>query len=881
VRPPRLATWIMSRSIPSRELEWVLGDLEEVYWARAESSGSVAARLWYWGQAITHSARFVYERGVERRRIRQSTRHAIGRGEPVGSALRDLRFALRTLVRAPGFVIAAVTTLALGIGANAAIFSVVNAILLRPLPLVEPDRLVSICEVNPAVAGFCIASPPNVEDWSRQSQAFEALGIARDWPFILKTDDGVEGMNGGIATPAFFKVLRFNPELGRLFVPADLDPGSNHVVVLTHATWRSRFGSDPAIIGRTLTLDNEIYTVIGVLPADAQVPQMEYFQLWAPLDFDPRDESERSWRGFRALGRLAENASLDEAQSEMSTIASRLASQFPETNDGWGVRLVPLHEAVVGSARTMLLVFLGAVGLVLLVGCANIANLLLARSTGRRRELAVRRALGASRSRLIRLLLGESLLVALLGGAAGLLLAVWAVKAFVALAPGGIPRLDEVTIDARVLGFALAVSLATSVLFGLVPALQATALNLNQELREGDRGTRRRDLGVRGLLVVSEVALALMLLIGAGLLTQSFATLLRWRPGFDRDNLLTVWLLASSGKYETGDQVQSLFTQISEAVEVLPDVEKVGLASAGPLFGGRETDEFLVEGRSEPTSGDAPVARWYDVSPSYFSTLGIPVVEGRGFTEGDAREAPRVAVINESAARRYWPGEDPVGQLVTMYGRTMRIVGVVADVQPLKAGTAIDSEIYWPQRQAPRYATFLVIRTRSNPPGVVRNIRARIQQIDPDLQISSFNTMDQLVARQLVSPRFNMLLLGIFAAVALVLAAVGIYGVVTYSVAQRTREMGIRMALGAQRWRIVRGVVAQGMFPVAIGVALGLAGAVGLSRVLATMIFGVSPTDLPTFIVVACALTSVATFACLVPAHRATKVDAVVALREE
>jgi putative ABC transport system permease protein len=536
---------------------------------------------------------------------------------------------------------------------------------------------------------------------------------------------------------------------------------------------------------------------------------------------------------------------------------------------------------VVGSARTTLLVFLGAVGLVLLIGCANIANLLLARSTGRRRELAVRTALGASRTRLVRLLLGESLLLALLGGAAGLLLAVWAVKAFVALAPGGIPRIDEVAVDGPVLAFALLVSLATSVLFGLVPALQATALNLSQELREGDRGASKRELGVRGLLVVSEVALALMLLIGAGLLTQSFATLLRWRPGFDRDNLLTVWLLASSGKYESGDQVQAVFGQATEAIEALPDVAAVGAASAGPLFGGRETDEFRIAGRPEPAAGDAPVVRWYDVSPGYFGALGISVVRGRGFSDTDGTSAPPVAVINESAARRYWPGEDPLGQRVTMYGRTMRIVGVVADIPPLRAGSAIDSEIYWPQRQAPRYATFLVIRTRSEPTAVARSVETRIRQLDPDMQISSFNTMDQLVARQLVSPRFNMVLLVIFAAVALALSAVGIYGVVTYTVARRTREMGIRIALGAQRWRIIRGVVAQGMLPVALGVALGLAGAVGLSRVLAAMIFGVSATDVPTFLLVAGALISVATFACLLPAHRATKVDAVIALREQ
>jgi putative ABC transport system permease protein len=439
-----------------------------------------------------------------------------------------MRYALRTLIRAPGFTSVAVVTLGLGIGANTAIFSVVDSILLRPLPVADPDRLVSLCETNPSIAGFCIASPPNVEDWSQNSRSFVAIGLARDWPFILKTDEGVEGIRGGIATSSFFNVLQFRPALGRLFVPNDLEPGNNRVVVLSNAIWRSRFGSDATIVGRALTLDDESYTVIGVLPAEAEVPRMEQFQLWAPLPFHPREESERSWRGFRALGRLAEGVTITEAGAEMTTIAHRLASQHPETNDGWGVRLIHLHEQVIGSVRPRLLVFLGAVGFVLLIGCANVANLLLARSSGRRRELAVRTALGASRSLLVRLLLSESVLLALMGGTAGLLLAVWAVNTFVSLAPGGIPRLDEVAINGRVLTFALAASLLTSVVFGLIPALKATSLNLNEELKEGDRAASSGRLGLRGVLVVSEVALALMLLIGAGLLTQSFATLLRW-----------------------------------------------------------------------------------------------------------------------------------------------------------------------------------------------------------------------------------------------------------------------------------------------------------------------------------------------------------------
>jgi putative ABC transport system permease protein len=879
MKPPRVAAWILSRCLPQRELDWVLGDLEEVFGAKVTEGGGMGARLWYWRQAASFSARFLRERWKNNRTGLAAPAQS-GVREPLGDLVRDMRYALRTLIRAPGFTAVAVITLALGIGANTAIFSVVDSILLRPLPVADPDRLVSLCETNPAIAGFCIASPTNVEDWSQQSRSFAAIGIARDWPFILKTDEGVEGINGGIATPDFFDVLQFTPALGRLFVPDDLEPGNNRVVVLTHATWRSRFGSDATIVGRTLTLDDESFTVIGVLPADAVVPRMEHYQVWAPLHFHPREARRRSWRGFRALGRLADGATIAEARAEMATIANRLAGEYPETNDGWGVRLVPLHEQVVGSVRPMLLVFLGAVGFVLLIGCANVANLLLARSASRRRELAVRTALGASRGRLVRLLLGESVLLAVIGGAAGLLLAVWAVNTFVSLAPGGIPRLDEVGMDGRVLAFALLISLLTSVVFGLVPSLQATSLDLNAELKEGDRGSSSGRLGVRGLLVISEVALALMLLIGAGLLTQSFATLLRWKPGFDQSNLLTVWLLASSGKYETGDQVVSVFRQAAAEVEALPSVESVGRTSAGPLFGGRETDEFHIGGRPQPNPGEGPVARWFDVGPNYFATLGISLLKGRSFEETDARGAEPVAIINESAVQRYWPGEDPLGQRITIYGRTMTVVGVVTDVRPLRPGTPIDPEIYWPQTQVPRYATYLLIRTKTDPSSAVQGVRARLQQLDPDM-ISGFMTLDQRVARELVAPRFNMLLVGIFASVALLLAAIGIYGVIAYTVARRAREMGIRMALGAQRWDIVKAVVVQGMVPTTIGVGLGLVGAVGLTRVLDTLLFGVNPTDPVTFAAVAITLAAVAALACYIPARRATRVDAVVALREE
>jgi putative ABC transport system permease protein len=806
---------------------------------------------------------------------------ARGPGDIMRSAIQDARFAVRVLAKRPGFTAAAAVTLALGIGANTAIFSVVNSILLNPLPIADAGRVVTICETNPAVAGFCIASPPNVEDWSEQSSSFESIGLARSWPFILKTADGVAGKNAGLATPGFFQVLRYRPLLGRLLQPEDLIEGNNHVIILSHAMWQSEYGADPEIIGRRITLDDEPYEIVGVLSAEAQPPQMEWYDFWAPLHFNPRNESRRSWRGFRPLARLAPGVTLESARSEMTTIASRLASQYPETNEGWGIRIIPLHEYVVGSARPMLLTFLGAVGFVLLIGCANVANLLLARTAGRQRELAVRTALGAGRSRLLQLLLGESLALSFLGGALGVALAWGAVDAFVATAPGSIPRLDQVSVDARALAFALLVSVVTSILFGLAPSLQATRLNVGEALKEGERKqTGRSNLRLRNALIVSEVALALMLLVGAGLFIQSFATLLKWQPGFDRDNLLTVWLLASSGKYSTGDEVVGLFERAAEDVEALPSVTSVGATSAGPLFGGREPGEFVLDGM-DAAEDEPRIARWYDIDPEYLQTLGIPLLAGRYFDANDTRDTPNVAIVNETLASRFWPGLDPLGRSLSYEGRSMTVVGVVGDVQPFLHGTPVDPEVFWPKRQYPRGATFLVIRTAVDPLTLVPTIRDRLTTLDPDMQVSGFATLDQSAGRQLVRPRFNMLLVGSFAAVAIALAGIGIYGVVSYSVAQRTQEIGIRIALGARHGNVIGWIVVTGMKPIALGIAVGLGGAFAVTRLIASLLYGVQPRDPVTFIATAMFVTVVALLACYVPALRATKVDAVEALRRE
>jgi putative ABC transport system permease protein len=511
-----------------------------------------------------------------------------------------------------------------------------------------------------------------------------------------------------------------------------------------------------------------------------------------------------------------------------------------------------------------------------------VANLMLARATERRRELAVRSAMGAERSRLVRLLLVESLLLALFAGAVGTLLSIWAVDAFVALAPGGIPRLDEIGVDLTVLGFAGLLALATCLAFGLAPAVQASRLELSQTLKEGDqRSPGRSGARLRSALVISEVALALVLLIGAGLLTRSFVELMRWDSGFDESNLMVVWLLASDGKYSDGFQVADLFSAAEDEVRAVPGVVSVGATSAGPLFGGREPDEFTIAGRPMPQPGEHPVAERFDVGPDYFATMRIPLIRGRQLDETDRRGTPPVALVNETFARRYFAGDDPIGQQVTMLGGPLTIVGIVGDVQPLHDGQPTEPQIYWPYRQRPRWATFLAIRTAGDPAAATRPIEDRLKALDPDMQVGTFRTMEALIGRQLVQPRFNMLLIGVFGCVALALAAIGIYGVISYSVAQRTREIGVRVALGADEKSILRTVAGRGMTLTLLGIAIGLAAALGLTRVLTSLLVGVRPTDPLTFAAIVLILATVALLACYLPARRATRVHPVVALRSE
>jgi putative ABC transport system permease protein len=796
--------------------------------------------------------------------------------------LDDLRFAARQLLRRPSLTIPALITLALGTGAATAIFSIVDGVLLRPLPFPDSGRLVALCETHASIEGYCVASPPNVEDWAAGSRTLTALGLGRSWSMNLSYQGSVTGLSGGLATPGLFTTLGIRPALGRLFAPGDLAESGRRVVVLSDAVWRGTFAADRSVVGRTVALDGESYAVIGVLPPNTEVPTLGYVKLWVPLPFDPRDEDNRRWRGFATFGRLAPGVSPEDAQAELNALQRQLGERYPRTNQGWGARVVPLLDHVVGRVRPTLLVFLGAVAILLLVSCANVANLLVAGAAAREREFAVRVALGARPRRLFRLLAVESALLALLGGAAGILAAMWAADALLALMPAALPRLDSVTLDARVLVFALLLTVATAVATGVAPALRAARLSVAEAIKEGHQPQAwRRALGVRGGLVVAEVALAFVLAVGAGLLARSFASLLDWRPGFEQRGVLTFWTYASSGKYPDRRRVTDLFERLERELAALPGVASAGMTSAGPLFGGGDgAGEFTVEG------GDAAqppiVADWYNVSPGYFPTLGVALRAGRMFTATDREEAPAVAILNETAARRYFGPEGPVGSRLRMKdGRAMEVVGVVADVLPFTPGEPARPEIYWPYHQSPRWASYFVLRTAGDPAALAPLVKTRLAAIDPELAASQVATMEDLVNGELKRPRFNMLLITVFAGLALTLAIVGVYGVIAASVEGRRRELGVRLALGASGRQLVGMVMREGMLLAAVGLAIGAAVALAVSRFARALLYSIQPTDPPTYLAIAFVLALATLAACVIPARRASRVDPMQALRSE
>lgn len=825
------------------------------------------------------------ERRVEQNPVVMGTER---KSNMLGDLWQDLRYAARMLIRNPGFTVIAVLALALGIGANSAIFSVVNTVLLRPLPFKNPDALMMIWE-DATHLGFPdnTPSPANFIDWRDQNTVFDGMAAMAQGSFNLTGAGEPERCDGRRVSANIFNLLGVEPILGRTFRPEEDKPGS-HVVLLSYGLWQRRFGGEAGVVGRALSLNGESYTVIGVMPRTAELPSSENWhdQLWVPIAFTSEQAASRGNHYLEVLARLKPGVTRQQAQAEMSTIASRLERQYPEHNTRIGIKVKSLHDQLVGNIKPALLVLLGAVGFVLLIACANVANLLLARAAVRQKEIALRLALGASRSRLTRQFLTESVLLAGLGGAFGLLLSVVGLNILKQFIPDSISQAQSIGIDGKVLIFTVLVSLVTGLIFGLAPATQASNFNLNETLKEGgrDSGAGSRGNRLRGLLVISEVAVSFLLLIGAGLLISSFLHLLKLDPGYRADHLLTMKVALPDTKYPDKERRAPFFRELIRRVQTLPGVQSVAVASNLPLTYNGDSMPIGIEGRADPPPDQWPDVILRVVSPGYFSTMGIPLVQGRDFTDQDRPDAIRVAVVSEKMARYYWPNESPIGKRfkpgsVAGDSPWREIVGVVKDVRQNDFAAEPKMQMYLSHEQVSSFAAnAVVVRTSVDPFSLGTAVRKVVWEIDKDQPVSDIRSMEDIVSTAVARQRFSMMLLGIFATLALVLAAVGIYGVMSYSVAQRTREIGIRMALGAQRSDVLKMTVGQGFKLVLIGVAVGLAFAFILTRVMASLLFGVSATDPITFITISAVLMVVALVASYIPALRATKVDPMVAL---
>jgi predicted permease len=804
--------------------------------------------------------------------------------------LQNLRYTIRGLRKSPGFTAVAVITLALGIGANTAIFSVVNAVLLRRLPYKDDSQLVVILH-----NGRNPVAPANFADWRTQNHVFESMGAAEYWTPNLTGTDNPEKLLGLHITSDILPMLGVQPLLGRVFLPEEQDPGKEHEVVLSYRLWQSHFAGDTHIVGKTVALSGESYIVVGVMPREFQFAPFwaTKAELWAPLALGSR-LTDRGGSSLRVFARLKPGVTLEQAQAEMAAITSRLEREFPGTNQG--MQVISLQEKVVGNIRPALLVLLGAVAFVLLIACANVSHMLLARSASRREEMALRTALGAGRWDIFSQFLTESLALALLGGGAGLLLAVWGVRVLLALSPAAIPRVETVGVDGHVLLFALAISLLTGLVFGVAPAWKATAVNLSDALKEGERGSSEGQRNrLRGLLVGSEFALAMVLLAGAGLMVRTFLALQRVDPGFDPRGVLSMVVSVSGTEQAAAGHTGNFYQEVLQKVSAVPGVQSVSGINHLPLAGDEWGFPFHIEGRPSERPGEELVATYRVVYPGYFRTMRIPILRGRDVTDADNLHTPGVVVINDYLARRYWPGEDAIGKRITLDDPAknpswLTVVGVVKNTARSSWVSPPEEEVFLPYLQnrayldapSPPFAYLtLVVRTSGGPAVLAPDIRGAIHALDKNIPLSEIQTMDHVVDEATGQSRFYLVLLGSFATVALLLAGVGIYGVMSYSVSRRTHEIGVRMALGAQGRDVLKLVVFQGIIQALVGVAVGLAGALALSRLMAGLLYGTRPTDPATFAAVVLVLGGVAVAASYVPARRATKVDPIVALRYE
>jgi putative ABC transport system permease protein len=871
--PPRLAIWLLTRRLSTEWRDFVVGDLEEEFATRRGDS-PLAARAWFWWQTMRCLAA-----------PPPVHPHPSVAGSPQGDSrmrtlFADLRYTFRVMSRTPSFAVAVVIVLALGIGANTAIFSLVNTVLLRPLPFEEPERLVRIFTRTPGGRLFEL-SPGKFYDWQQDAQSFEGMAMYQCCGFreLALTGTGTaRTVRATAASAGFFEVIRARPALGRVFRPEEDAPGGEHVVVLSDQFWRTEFGGHPDVIGRTVKLNDEAYTIVGVMPATASVASWTGMasDVWVPLALTDEERAARGNHNRYGVARLKNGIELTQARAEMDAISARLSREFPQTDGrGWGAVVIPMQEEIVGNSRTMLLVLLGAVGLVLLIACANAGNLLFTRALSRHKEIAIRSALGAGRGRVFQQLLTEALLLAAAGGAIGLLLAYGSLTSASTLLVGQVPRADEISIDGRVLLFALGVSILTGVLAGTLPAVRAGRADLNDALKDGGRSDGAIGVGTRRLLIVCEVALSLVLLMGAGVMLQSLLALRHGDTGFDPNNVLKMDVTLVDTRYPSAAQRAAFFDAALQHIRALPGVEAAGTIDDLPLTEG-SSQTLDLEGYPPQRKPEAVQVR--QITPGYLRAMGIPVLRGRDVVDGDAD----VLLVSQDAAKLYWGADDAIGRRASLPAVSKmvlrEVVGIVGDVKQRNLIEGSTPTVYFYTREPYGRATF-AIRTSVPPATLAQPAIAVIRAIDPEQPVVDTQTMGQLLDKKLAPQHLSALLLGVFAGVALLLAAVGIYSVLSYIVCGRSREIGIRRALGARTSDVLRLVIVEGMSPVLVGIAAGTIAALASARVIRSLVFGVSASDPLTLAAVAATLALVALMATLVPAYRAVRLEPVKALR--
>ncbi len=885
---------LLLRLFPSDFRERFGADMQEVFrlrLARAEMTGSRMGIAGFLGREVLDMSRAAWRErrsGVAdgERLERRSSSIPFGRMLPM--LLRDVRYAIRTLWSSPGFSLVVVLTLALGIGANTAIFSVVNAVLLEPLPYPDPDRLTMVWERNyPRGVERNVVNLANFLDWKEQSTSFEDMAAFYRGSGNLTGDGEPERVVVTYTHPRFFSVLGTPPWRGRVWNDSDGEPGAAPSAALSHAFWLRRFGADPDVIGRSVLIDGTSVTVVGIMPSHLDFPQGT--EMWVPWTVGEQWRV-RSGRFASVVARLRPDVTFQQAQVEMDGLGRRLEDAYPDFNGGWGISVVRLQDQIAGDVGPALLVMLGAVGVVLLIACANVANLLLGRASARSKELAIRAALGAGRSRIVQQLLTEAGVLTAVSALVGLTAAVGAIEALVALSPGNIPRLEELTVDARLIAFSVGVTAFTGIAFGVLPAFHAARADLQSTLRSGGRTASGAGMGRgrhrwRSALVVAEISLALVLLIGAGLLTRSFTRLLNVDLGFQPEGVLSARVQLSSSAYPEDAQQLTFFRELTSRLSERPGIVSASAISFLPLGGRGAGTSFHANDRPVPPQAERPVADVRAVQPLYFRTMGIAVQRGRTF---DGTERPgaevRPVVINEEMVRRLWPGEDPIGKRITMPwdGDLIgEVIGVVADVRHQGLETPVRSTVYWSHAQFPYSFMAIVVRAERDPRGLAGVVREEIWALDPEVPVSDIRTMEDRFGASVAQRRFNLLLLSTFAAVAVLVAAVGIYGVMSFAVTQRSHEMGLRIALGAKPAAVMRRILGQGLLLTAGAVGLGLLIALAVTRTIESLLFSVSATDPLTFAAVAVGLVAVAMVACLIPARRATRADPMMVLRSD